>query len=555
VCLVAREFRSRRRFRCWLLDAPRPKPPFATGRDVLVVAFYASAEMGCYRVLDWEMPALLLDLFPEFRIHTNGRYAGKNSLLAALQYFGLEVMDAIQKDTMRDRIMAGGEFSVEDRQAVLDYCESDVDATERLFPHLIDDRQNLNPALWRGEYMKTVARMEWNGVPVDLPLYERMAKHWPELQAGVIDKVNETIPVYENRVFRHELLEKWLQTQGLLDEWPRTPADHLAIDEDTLREKAELYPVVEPLRLARQMTDKLETLGLTIGPDGRNRCLLSPFASKTGRNQPSSTKFIFHAPSFLRNLIQPPSGRALAYVDWSGAEFGIAARLSGDLAMQQSYVSGNPYLAFAKLIGAVPADATKATHKVEHDLFKTVILGVQFGMGANTLAYRIGCTLPEARHLLAHHRRVYARFWKWSDAICDYAQIYGELPATFGWKLHFADGAKIRTFRNFSMQANCAEAMRLACVFATEAGVMLVAPVHDALCIEAAEDEIDHTVWLTEQAMQKASKLVLSGFSLRTDKVIVRRPDHFVEARGAVIWDWVQNQCKTIEHVPGALLP
>jgi hypothetical protein len=546
VCLVAREYRSRRRFRCWLLDAPRSKPPYATGRDVLAVAYYGSAEMGCYLALGWEMPALLIDLYAEFRIATNGLSTpGGRGLLGALQYFRLEAMDAVQKDVMRERIMAGGHFAADEQRAVLDYCESDVIATERLFPELIDDRQNLNPALWRGEYVKTVARMEWAGVPMDAPTYQRMVEHWPQLQASVIDKINETIPVYENRVFRQELLEQWLASESLLEEWPRTPAGLLATDEDTFREKAELHPAVEPLRLARQMTDKLETLGLAIGPDGRNRCLLSPFASKTGRNQPSSTKFIFHAPSFLRNLIQPPPGRALAYIDWSAAEFGIAARLSGDVAMQRSYASGNPYLAFGKLIGAVPADATKATHKAEHDLFKTVILGVQFGMGANTLAYRLGSTIPEARRLLEHHHRAYPRFWRWSDAVCDYAQIYGELTATFGWKLHFAEGAKLRTFRNFPMQSNCAEMMRFACIFATEAGVMLVAPVHDALCVESAEDDIEHAVWLTEQAMRKASELVLEGFP---DKLIVRHPDHFSEARGTVIWDWVQNQCKTFEH-------
>jgi DNA polymerase I-like protein with 3'-5' exonuclease and polymerase domains len=303
------------------------------------------------------------------------------------------------------------------------------------------------------------------------------------------------------------------------------------------------------------MTDKLDKLQLTIGPDGRNRCLLSPFSSKTGRNAPSTKKFIFNTCSFLRNLIQPPPGRALAYVDWKSQEFGIAARLSGDVAMQQSYASGNPYLAFAKLIGAVPADATKNTHPAEHELFKTAILGIQFGIGPNTLAYRLGVTLPEAQHLLAHHRRAYPRFWEWSDAVCDYAQIYGQLTATFGWKLHFDQGTKIRTLRNFPMQANGAEMMRSACVFAASAGVTLVAPIHDALCIEADENEIDHAVWLTQKAMRKASELVLEGFELRTEKLVIRYPDKFPETRGAAIWGWVLDQCKTFEHPLGAPLP
>jgi DNA polymerase I-like protein with 3'-5' exonuclease and polymerase domains len=300
------------------------------------------------------------------------------------------------------------------------------------------------------------------------------------------------------------------------------------------------------------MTDKLEKLQLTIGSDNRDRCLISPFSSKTGRNQPSSVKFIFNAPSLLRNFIQPPPGRALAYIDWSGAEFGIAARLSGDMAMQQSYQAPSPYLDFGKRIGAVPPEATKTTHRAEHDLFKRALLGIQFGMGANTLAYRIGRTLPEAHHLLADHHRVYSQFWKWSDAVCDYAQIYGEVSATFGWKLHFGEGSRVQTFRNFPMQANCAEALRLACVFAVEAGVILCAPVHDALCIEADDDEIEHAVWLTQEAMRRASELVLDGFALRTDKLIVRHPDHFPEARGAEIWNWALDQCKVIEQAVGA---
>jgi len=72
VCLVAHELRSGRRFRLWR-DQFEPAPPYATGSDVLFVAYYASAELGCYRVLNWPMPERILDLFIEFRNHTNGR--------------------------------------------------------------------------------------------------------------------------------------------------------------------------------------------------------------------------------------------------------------------------------------------------------------------------------------------------------------------------------------------------------------------------------------------------------------------------------------------------
>jgi hypothetical protein len=67
------------------------------------------------------------------------------------------------------------------------------------------------------------------------------------------------------------------------------------------------------------------------GVDGRNRALLSPFASKTGRNQPSTTKFIFGLSAWSRGLIQAAPGHGVAYIDWCQQEFGIAAALSRDV--------------------------------------------------------------------------------------------------------------------------------------------------------------------------------------------------------------------------------
>jgi hypothetical protein len=66
---------------------------------------------------------------------------------------------------------------------------------------------------------------------------------------------------------------------------------------------------------------------LAVGHDGRNRCLLSAFRSLTGRNQPSNARFIFGPSCWLRGLIRPEPGRAIAYVDWSQQEFGVAAAL------------------------------------------------------------------------------------------------------------------------------------------------------------------------------------------------------------------------------------
>jgi hypothetical protein len=90
------------------------------------------------------------------------------------------------------------------------------------------------------------------------------------------------------------------------------------------------------------------------------------------------------------------------------------------------------------------------------------------------------------------------------------------------------------------MQANGAEMMRLACCLATERGITVCAPIHDALMVEGPADEIEGVVSQTQQAMREASELVLPGFPLRTDVPrIVRYPDRYMDERGQAMWETV----------------
>ena len=237
------------------------------------------------------------------------------------------------------------------------------------------------------------------------------------------------------------------------------------------------------MRELRSALSELRLNDLAVGRDGRNRALLSVFRSSTGRNQPSNTKFIFGPSVWLRSLIQPPPSHGLAYIDWSQQEFGIAAALSGDQAMQEAYLSGDCYLHFAKQAGAVPEDATKHSHGPTRELFKACILGVQYGMEAQSLAARIGRPPIVARDLLRAHRETYRTFWRWSDAALDYAMLRGSLYTVFGWHVRVGNNPNPRSLRNFPMQANGAEMLRLACCLGTERGIEICAPVHDAVLI------------------------------------------------------------------------
>jgi DNA polymerase I-like protein with 3'-5' exonuclease and polymerase domains len=207
--------------------------------------------------------------------------------------------------------------------------------------------------------------------------------------------------------------------------------------------------------------------------------------------------------------------------------------------MMKAYQTGDPYLAFAKQAGAVPAEATKDSHPLQRDQFKACVLAVQYGMGEESLAVRIGQPVLKARELLELHRKTYVTFWRWSDAALDQAMLHGRLWTVFGWNIKVGESPNPRSLRNFPMQANGAEMLRLACCLATERGVRVCAPVHDALLIEAPSGELVTAVEATQAAMAGASEIVLDGFRLNTDVEVIHYPGRYQDKRGIAMWGTV----------------
>ena len=536
VCMVAKELRSGQTWRLWR-DRFESMPPFPIGADAVLVAYYASAELGCFKALNWPMPANVLDLFVEFRNRTNGLNTPAGaSLIGALTYFGIDNIGAVEKDDMRSLVLAGGPWTDTERTAILEYCAGDVAALERLLPAMLP-QIDLPRAILRGRYMKAAAAMEHNGTPIDAEMLARLRECWTDIQDDLIAGIDADYGVFDGRTFKAERWEQYLIAQGI--PWPRLESGRLDLSDDAFRQMAKAHLAVSPMRELRSALSELRLNDLAVGQDGRNRTILSAFRSRTGRNQPSNAKYIFGPSVWLRSLIKPPPGFSVAYIDWSQQEFGIAAALSGDTAMQAAYQSGDPYLGFAKQAHAVPENATKDSHGPTRELFKQCGLAVLYGMEAQSLAARIGQPPIVARDLLRAHRETYRNFWRWSDAAIDHAMLTGSLHTVFGWQVHVDDNPNPRSLRNFPMQANGAEMLRLACCLAAERNIEVCAPVHDAVLICARGTELENNIAGMRAAMAEASRIVLDGFELRTDAARVLYPNRFRDSRGIAMWDRV----------------
>jgi hypothetical protein len=537
ICLCARELFTGDCVQYWLWDMPCQGPLFSVGPDALFVAYFASAELSVFLALDWPLPDRILDLYAEFRLLTSGRSAPcGHDLLGALAAFGQPCMDALHKEDMRKLAIRGGPFNPQEQRELLAYCQEDVDALSRLLPAMLPSI-DFPRALLRGRYMRAVAHMEWNGTPIDTEALALLRDRWGTIQDQLIARIDADFEVYDGRSFCTAFFDRYLIHKGI--PWPRLKSGALELSERAFEEMSVSYPVLKPLHDLRVSLAQLKEWKLTVGSDGRNRVLLSPFSSKTGRNQPSTAKYIFGPAVWLRSLIKPGPGMALAYVDWEQQEFGIAAALSGDRAMMAAYRSGDPYLEFAKQAGVIPPNGTKTTHKDKRELFKLCALGVQYGMGAEALGRRIGKSAIDGRELLRLHHETFSQYWRWSDSVQDFAMGRGFLETVFGWRVYVGPDANPRSLRNFPLQANGAEMLRLACCLTTERGIRVCGPVHDALLIEAPIDEIEFAVAETQKAMHEASELVLPGSPLRTEARVIQWPERYTDPRGVQFWQTV----------------
>ena len=102
--------------------------------------------------------------------------------------------------------------------------------------------------------------------------------------------------------------------------------------------------------------------------------------------------------------------------DFCQQEVRIAAILSGDNALLAACESGDVYLGIAHQLGFLPDHLNEAERKAVRALFKTVVLGIQYGLGSRSLAIRTGISLYRGRRKSWPGCRArFHRFVDWAD--------------------------------------------------------------------------------------------------------------------------------------------
>jgi len=530
-------------------------PPFDIGPDTLVAGYNLQAEMTCFQVLGWKFPQHVFCQYTAYLAATNillpyepdeKRTRISKRLPDACRAYGIEGWERIEKGTM-SRDIGEGRWRDYGQGPVLDYCEEDVKNSAELLRRQLRGRgtwlaQVDVPRIlhWSNYAAKSIAQVQARGIPIDMPLWNAVQENREPYIAALLRRFDpshdDPEPIYTpNGHWQFRRFESFLARDGVLA-WPRLPSGQLDTGGDAFRLMFHV-PGIEGLYALREALRVINGSKLPIGRDGRNRPVLFPFRTATGRN--AHTQSLFNSHAAMRGFIRFPADKLGLYCDWRTQEIAIAAVLSGDEALQEAYARGDFYHSFAFDAGLTREPDAKIWKRNEEDLrqrMKALALGINYGMGVRSLSKGLDRHPVIAGALIEKHRRMYPKFWQWRDEQVNVAMMARLAESIYGWPLHLTVSPNKRTLFNFPMQSGGAEMLRHATLKLCEAGIVPVMLVHDGILFEVDDDE---QAQAARDIMHKAGVEVCGGFDVgvSVDKKLVNG-ERYQDSRPMAVKMW-----------------
>jgi len=269
--------------------------------------------------------------------------------------------------------------------------------------------------------------------------------------------------------------------------------------------------------------------------NGRVHTNFKAHGAETGRfsstepnlqNIPSSGEY----GKLVRNLFVAPPGYKLVVADYSQIEPRVIASLSQDPILINNYMTGGDiYTTIGDTMG------------VDRKAGKVLVLAISYGVGPDKIATSIGCTVPEARDLLARFETEFANLGKYKAKIIRLAKQSGKIPfveTIFGRRRYIPlltsndRGELARAERqafNTVIQGSAADIMKLALVrahscFVNEPDINVILTVHDELVTITPADRAEETA--------EAIRVSMEGVKLKEITVPLKAEVYIVDKWG-----------------------
>ena len=503
--------------------------------------------------------------------------------------------DKAVKNDVRNFIIAGQDLESR-KQEILDYCASDIKLLYELDLKIGDhmakvmDEPHINVQLGQvrtdfkankyftldelreeiGSWAARNAMYAMRGIPLNAGRLEAVKKAGPLIRVEEQLRWNELHPEYPlYRIGKSakalSLLKTMRKKSPYLDmevtedydlfadaamriskagkfQWKKTPAGAFAKDSDYLKELDDgglIHDIrkhkdsIKALKSISPEDDGTYKIDRFIGCDFKQRPNFNPYGTKTGRNAPSATSFLFLMPKWMRLLVNPRKGRYICDLDAHSEEVAIAAALYNDENKREVYRSADVYMKYAQLAGAYPKDKPILTEDERESekwfkeegwtqvrkIYKGGFLGMQFGMGGASLERRVRLSLPEEKRDEI--------FEGWGDSFVDsYRALFSNetecvtkvrhaytnqkkgVMLQDGWRLG-PDDPNILSVSNFPVQGTGSVILRRCCELCDAEGIQIYATLHDAISFTGKLENMEREIDTARECFRRAAEDIL----------------------------------------------
>jgi len=377
-----------------------------------------------------------------------------------------------------------------------------------------------------------VEEMEHHGITLDVEKMKLLASEGH----GELSSIEKRIWEMAGREFNMNspkqlgevLFDELKVGEGTGAKLKKTEGGARSTRESELVKLAGMHPIIDDILRYRELSKLLftyiDTLPSLVKEDGRIHATFNQAGTTTGRfsslnpnlqNIPASDGLAKR----IREAFVAPSGTVFLAFDYSQIELRIAALLSGDEYLIETFKAGKDiHSAVASRVFGVPESEVTSDMRRKA---KVINFGILYGMGVSALQQNLGTSRKEAQEF---HDAYFASFPKiagYMEGTSAFAKKNGYSQTLFGRRRYFPlmksplpylRAAAERQAGNAPIQGTAADCMKLAIRDAQEAlkkaGLLdtahLVLQVHDELIYEVSEADAEKVAPIVEEAMKNA---------------------------------------------------
>jgi DNA polymerase-1 len=383
--------------------------------------------------------------------------------------------------------------------------------------------------------MPVVEAMEKKGITLDTAFMAELAKEGHAELDGVVTKIHgyagREFNVNSPKQLGEVLFDELKVGEGSGAKLKKTEGGARSTRESELEKLKGMHPIIDEIMRYRELSKLLftyiDTLPSLVDEHGRIHSSFSQAGTTTGRFS-SNNPNLQNIPAAdglakkIRESFVAPKGYTFVAFDYSQIELRIAAVLSGDEFLLQTFKDGKDiHAAVASRVFGVPEN--EVTNDMRRKA-KVINFGILYGMGVTALQANLGTSRKEAQEFYDAYFVSFPKIAGYMESITEFAKKHGYTETLFGRRRHFPliksplpfmRAAAERQAGNAPIQGTAtADLIKLAIRDADralraaglDAKAALVLQVHDELVYEVEDAAVKEVAAVVERAMKEVLK-------------------------------------------------